>query len=164
MVCKRSEEFVPAFGRRAALAGVAGLGAAILPGPSLAQSVLTIRQPGAPSPRAFMAEAERMRALAIRAGDQGYGAIVVKGAGAVARVVGLGPSRVVTNTDPTAHAEMEAIRDACRRLKTRNLSGCILYSTFRPCRMCETGASWAGIDRMVHGAALNDGGRPRYGC
>jgi len=125
---------------------------------------LVIRQPARPSPQAFMAEAARMRDLALKAGDQGFGAVVVKGQGATARIVGLGPSRVVSNADPTAHAEMEAIRDACRRLKTRDLSDCTLFSTFRPCRMCETGAYWARVGRYVHGSGLTDGGRPKYGC
>jgi tRNA(Arg) A34 adenosine deaminase TadA len=77
------------------------------------------------------------------------------------QIVGAAPSRVVTAADPTAHAEMEAIRDAARRLQTRDLSGCVLVSTSRPCRMCEAAAGWAGIARMVHGEALTDAGSPR---
>jgi tRNA(Arg) A34 adenosine deaminase TadA len=76
-------------------------------------------------------------------------------------IVGESPSRVVTAGDPTAHAEMEAIRDAARRLRTRNLSGCVLVSTSRPCRMCEAAAYWAGISSMVSGEALTDLGPPR---
>jgi tRNA(adenine34) deaminase len=68
---------------------------------------------------------------------------------------------VVTGTDPTAHAELEAIRDAARRLRTRDLSACVLVSTSRPCRMCEAAAAWGGIARMVHGEALTDAGAPR---
>jgi tRNA(Arg) A34 adenosine deaminase TadA len=107
--------------------------------------------------RAAMRRAEALRDEARRAGDQPYGAVLLCGG----RIVGEAPSRVVTNTDPTAHAEMEAIRDAARRLGTRDLSGCILVSTSRPCRMCEAAAGWAGIARMVHGAALTDAGPPR---
>lgn len=155
-------------GRRAIVTMVFGAGAFLLPRPILAQSARQkdppIRQPSARTPQAFMAEAERMRGLAVKAGDQGYGAVVVKGSGSNARIVGAGASAVVTKSDPTAHAEMEAIRDACRRLKSRDLSDCVLYSTFRPCRMCETGAYWAGLSKMVHGAGLTDGGRPKYGC
>jgi len=92
---------------------------------------------------------------AVRAGDQAYGAVVVKDG----RVVGDGPSRVVARNDPTAHAEMEAIRDAARRLGTRDLSGCVLVSTSRPCGMCESAAAWARIDRMVYGDGT-DGGQP----
>lgn len=118
-----------------------------------------VAQPANPGPAAFLARAFALRDAAVRAGDQAYGAIVVKDG----KVVGEGPSRVVTNTDATAHAEMEAIRDASRRLGTRDLSGCILYSSSPPCAMCETAAYWAGISKKVHGRAGTDGGAPRYG-
>ena len=104
-----------------------------------------------------MRRAEALREEALRAGDQGYGAVVLRGD----VIVGAAPSRVITANDPTAHAEMEAIRDAARRLGTRELSGCVLVSTSRPCRMCEAAAGWAGILRMVHGQALTDAGAPR---
>lgn len=106
---------------------------------------------------AAMRRAQALRDQALQAGDQGYGAVVLRGN----TIVGEAPSRVVTATDPTAHAEMEAIRDAARRLRTRDLSGCVLVSTSRPCRMCETAAYWAGISSMVTGAALTDLGPPR---
>ena len=104
-----------------------------------------------------MRRAEALRDEALRAGDQPYGAVLLRGA----VLVGAAPSRVVTNTDPTAHAEMEAIRDAARQLRTRDLSGCVLVSTSRACRMCEAAAGWAGISRMVYGEALTDAGAPR---
>mgnify|MGYP003498772015 CR=1 FL=1 len=103
-----------------------------------------------------MARARALRDQAQRGGDQPYGAVVLRGNA----IVGEGPSRVAANGDPTAHAEMEAIRDAARRLGTRDLSGCVLVSTSRPCRMCEAAAGWARIERMVHGEALTDAGRP----
>ena len=106
---------------------------------------------------AAMRRAEALRDEALRAGDQAFGAAVLRGD----HIVGAAPSRVVTLGDPTAHAEMEAIRDAARQLGTRDLSGCILVSTSRPCRMCEAAAAWAGISRMVHGQALTDAGVPR---
>ena len=119
-----------------------------LPGPALA----------ADSPlREAMRRAEALRDEAARAGDQPFGAAVLRGE----LIVGAAPSRVVTATDPTAHAEMEAIRDAARRLRTRDLAGCVLVSTSRPCRMCEAAAGWAGISRMVYGEALTDAGAPR---
>jgi tRNA(Arg) A34 adenosine deaminase TadA len=104
-----------------------------------------------------MRRAEALRDEAVRAGDQPYGAVLLRGD----VIVGAAPSRVITATDPTAHAEMEAIRDAARRLGTRDLTGCVLVSTSRPCRMCEAAAGWAGISRMVYGAALSDAGPPR---
>jgi len=103
-----------------------------------------------------MQRARAQRDQAIRAGDQPYGAVVLCGE----QIVGEAPSRVVTAGDPTAHAEMEAIRDAARRRRSRDLSGCVLVSTSRPCRMCEAAAGWARIERMVHGDALIDAGAP----
>lgn len=105
---------------------------------------------------AAMRQAEALRDEAQRAGDQPFGAVVLRGL----VVVGASPSRVVTANDPTAHAEMEALRDAARRLGTRDLSDCVLVSTSRPCRMCEAAAGWARISRMVHGPALTDAGAP----
>jgi tRNA(Arg) A34 adenosine deaminase TadA len=139
--------------RRAFLTRLFGAGALALAAGAPARAAEPAHAP-------FAARAQEMRAHALAAGDQGFGAVVVKDG----RVVGDGPSRVVTATDPTAHAEVEAIRDAARRLGTTNLAGCILYSTFRPCRMCEAAAYWAGIQRLYHGAEATDGGAPRLGC
>ena len=107
--------------------------------------------------RRFMARAFEMRDEAIRRGDQPFGAVVVKDG----RIVGEGVSAVVTRPDPTAHGEIEAIRDAARRLGTGDLAGAELFTTFRPCPMCEAAAAWAGIARVWHGEALADGGLPR---
>jgi len=146
--------------RREFLTGLGVLGAAgiLAPRPAGAAEA-PISQPPNPGPTAFLARAFALRDAAVRAGDQAYGAVVVKDG----RIVGEGPSRVGTNTDATAHAEMEAIRDASRRLRTRDLSGCILYSSSPPCAMCETAAYWAGIAKKIHGREGTDGGAPRYG-
>ena len=109
-----------------------------------------------PSLQHAMQRARALRDQAVRSGDQPYGAVILRGE----QIVGEAPSRVVTAGDPTAHAEMEAIRDAARRLRSRDLSGCVLVSTSRPCRMCEAAAGWARIERMVHGDALTDAGAP----
>ncbi|HJQ58858.1 MAG TPA: nucleoside deaminase [Vineibacter sp.] len=106
-----------------------------------------------------MDRAFEMRRRAEAQGDQGFGAVVVHDG----KIVGQAPSAVMTRGDPTAHAEIEAIRDAARRRGQRNLSGCTLYSSFRPCAMCEAAAYWAGIDRMIHGTGLSDAGAPRLG-
>lgn len=97
-----------------------------------------------------------MRQLAQSWQDQPYGAVLVlHGA-----VVGEGPSRVVKNGDVTAHAEREAIRDARRRLGRQQLAGAVLYSTSRPCSLCEAAAADAGVSRMYFGASLTDAGIP----
>lgn len=106
-----------------------------------------------------MRAARDMREQAVQAGDQAYGAVIVKGD----KIVGRGPSGVVTKGDPTAHAEIEAIRDACQRLGTNDLSGCTMYGTSPPCPMCETAAYWARLDEVRFGADGDAGHAPRYG-
>ena len=98
--------------RRLLLAGAATGAAILAPRTARAEAPRAIEQPATPSPAAFMARAVAMRDAASRAGDQPYGAAIVKDG----RIVAQAPSRVVTGRDPTAHAEMEAIRDAARRL------------------------------------------------
>ena len=116
-----------------ATAGSALLGAVALRPRKAAADVNPepIRQPETPTPDAFVRRAFEMRDLASANGDQGYGALIVNGSG---EIVGEAPSRVVTNGDPTAHAEMEAIRHAAHRLGTRDLSGHTMYSSSRPAR------------------------------
>ncbi len=106
----------------------------------------------------FMARAMAARDAAVTSGDQPFGAAVVH----EGKIIAASPSRVVVDGDPTAHAEMSALRAAARALGQADLAGCVLYSTSRPCPMCETAAYWAGIERMVHGEALSDAGRPGY--
>ncbi|WP_418317101.1 deaminase [Piscinibacter sakaiensis] len=88
--------------------------------------------------------------------DQPYGAVLVAGGA----VIGEGPSRVVRDGNPDAHAERVAIADAQRRLGRTDLAGSVLYSTSRPCAACEAAAYRAGVSRMYVGAALDDAGRP----
>ena len=116
-----------------------------------------IVQPRAPGREGLMERAFEMRRRAIERGDQPYGAVIVKGD----RIVGEGVSAVVTDGDPTAHAEMRAIRDAARTLGTSDLSGCEMYGTSRACPMCEAGAYWARIARMYYGMSIADAGAPK---
>ena len=104
--------------------------------------------------------AQKMLDQAVAAGDQPFGAVVVKDG----KIIGYGPSRVATDHDATAHAEMTAIRAASKALGSGDLSGCMLYSTSPPCAMCGTAAYWAGIDQVFSGRPLRDLGPPRYGC
>lgn len=115
-----------------------------------------INQPSVSSDLAFIERAFEMRQKAIELGDQGYGAVVVRDS----EIVGQAASHVVVNHDPTAHAELEAIRDAANRLGRRDLAGCTLYSSSPPCPMCEAAAYWANIERMVSGKRATDSGRP----
>jgi len=106
--------------------------------------------------REFIAAAFRMKDEAIAKGDQPYGAVVVRDGA----IIGFGPSRVVLKKDANAHAEREAIRDAQARLGA-DLSGSVLYSTSRPCAVCERAAAQAKIARMIHGADATDAGPPQ---
>ncbi|MEJ6022561.1 nucleoside deaminase [Ramlibacter sp. PS4R-6] len=109
--------------------------------------------------RRFYEAADAMKRLAESRGDQSYGAVLVLDGA----IVGEGPSRVVTNNDISAHAEREAIRDARRRLGRQQLAGAVLYSTSRPCPLCEAAAAEAGVSRMYFGPSLIDAGPPRIG-
>lgn len=107
--------------------------------------------------REWAEAAEQMRQRALGWGDQPYGAVLVLGN----VVVGEGPSRVVRNADADAHAEREALRDAQRRLGRSRLDGAVLYSTSRPCALCEAAAARANVARMYVGPGLVDAGVPR---
>jgi tRNA(Arg) A34 adenosine deaminase TadA len=106
----------------------------------------------------FMRRAFELRRLAVERGDQPYGGVVVKDG----RIVGEAGSAVVIRRDPTAHADIEAVRDAARRLGTADLTGCEIYLTSRPCPMCETACYWARIGRIFVGEGVVDAGPPRY--
>lgn len=96
---------------------------------------------------------------ALDRGDCPVAAIVVQGG----EVVGVGSNRVATRHDATAHAETEAIRDACARLGTSRLDGCTLYSAMEPCPMCCWALKEAGIARLVLGARHAGMRRTDYG-
>jgi guanine deaminase len=99
--------------------------------------------------RAIAAGREGMRAH--RGGP--FGAVVVAPNGAV---VGEGCNRVTSANDPTAHAEITAIRAACAALGSFLLEGCTLYTSCEPCPMCLAAAYWAHVDAIVYGASRAD--------
>ena len=104
----------------------------------------------------FIRRAFELRDRASELGDQAYGAVVVVDG----KIVGESESRVILDRDPTAHAEMSALRDAAKRHGSGVLVGAILYSSSRPCSMCQAAADWVGITKMVHGRDAIDGGAP----
>ena len=124
--------------------------------PRAASSLEQVGADFKPEQRWYEAAAS-MERLARSWGDQPYGAVLV--AGGV--VIGNGPSRVVKLGDSSAHAEREAIRDAQQRLGQSSLADSVLYSTSRPCRICEAAAAEANVARMIYGAELHDAGAPR---
>ena len=142
--------------RRRLLVGSGAMAVSVNPTLARSEDNLPIAQPPVSSPSAFMDSAFEMRQIAVDRGDQAYGAVIVLDD----LIVGQSWSRVILDSDPTGHAEMSAIRDAARRLNRRDLSGATMFSSSRPCAMCEAAAYWAGIGRMVHGRSLKDAGRP----
>lgn len=101
----------------------------------------------------FMDEAVAEARRGIRAGEGGpFGAVVVKDG----RIVARGHNQVVAHGDPTAHAEVQAIRAACRELGTFDLSGCEIYATCEPCPMCFAAIHWARLDLVRFGATRAD--------
>ncbi len=93
----------------------------------------------------------------VKNGQTPFGACIVKNN----RLVSCAHNLVWRNNDITAHAEVNAIRQACRKLKTVDLSGATVYSTCEPCPMCFSACHWAGIKRIVYGARIKDA--KRYG-
>jgi tRNA(Arg) A34 adenosine deaminase TadA len=103
--------------------------------------------------RAFMRHAVRLSAERMREGAGGpFGAIVVK----EGVVVGEGWNSVTSSNDPTAHAEIMAIRRACERLTTFSLAGCDIYTSCEPCPMCLAAIYWARIDRIYFANSRED--------
>jgi guanine deaminase len=104
----------------------------------------------------FMREAIRLSITMMRRGVGGpFGAVVVKGN----RIVGRGCNQVTSSNDPTAHAEIVAIRDACRRLKTFQLDECDLYTSCEPCPMCLSAMYWARLRSVFYGNTRKDAAR-----
>jgi tRNA(Arg) A34 adenosine deaminase TadA len=75
-----------------------------------------------------------------------FGAVVVKDG----KIVGEGANHVTTNNDPTAHAEVEAIRNACKNLNTFDLTGAMIFTSCEPCPMCLSAIYWARLDRIYY--------------
>jgi len=94
--------------------------------------------------------------LATRGGP--FGAVIVKDG----RIVGEGANAVTATNDPTAHAEVNAIRAACKALNAFSLRGCQLYSSCEPCPMCLAAAYWARIDAIYFGCTAADAARAGF--
>jgi guanine deaminase len=101
----------------------------------------------------FMRRAVRLSAERMREGAGGpFGAVIVKDG----KVVAEGWNRVTSENDPTAHAEVTAIRSACDTLGTFSLAGCDIYTSCEPCPMCLAAIYWARIDRIFFANTRED--------
>ena len=81
-----------------------------------------------------------------------FGAVIVKDG----KIISKASNRVTLNNDPTAHAEINAIRSACSALKNFNLSGCVIYTSCEPCPMCLGAIYWARIDKIFYANSRTD--------
>lgn len=88
----------------------------------------------------------------VRNGGGPFGAVIVKDG----EVIATGVNRVTSNADPTAHAEVQAIRSACAKLGHFELKGCVLYTSCEPCPMCLGAIYWARLDRVVYAGTQTD--------
>jgi guanine deaminase len=104
----------------------------------------------------FMREAIRLSIQMLRRGQGGpFGAVVVRNG----KIIGRGWNQVTSANDPTAHAEVVAIRAACRRLKTFQLDDCDLYTSCEPCPMCLSAIYWARLRNVFYGNTRQDAAR-----
>jgi len=101
----------------------------------------------------YMREAIRISLEMMRANKGGpFGAVVVRDG----KIVGRGWNQVTSTNDPTAHAEVVAIRDACKTLNTFKLDDCELYTSCEPCPMCLAASYWARLKKLYYGNTRKD--------
>ncbi|SFS50836.1 nucleoside deaminase [Saccharopolyspora flava] len=102
--------------------------------------------------QSWMARAIELATANVHDGGGPFGAVIVRDG----EVVATGANRVTPDLDPTAHAEVVAIRNACRELGTFSLAGCVLVTSCEPCPMCLASAMWARVDRVLFAADRDD--------
>lgn len=100
----------------------------------------------------FMELAIQLSEENVDLGGGPFGAVIVRDG----EIVATGANRVVPNNDPTAHAEVMAIRNACQKLGTFELDGCTIYTSCEPCPMCLSALYWAGVSRICYGNTKAD--------
>jgi tRNA(Arg) A34 adenosine deaminase TadA len=100
----------------------------------------------------FMRRAIALADESVQRGGGPFGAVIVKDG----EIVAEGSNSVTLLSDPTAHAEVTAIRGACRQLGTFHLEGCTIYTSCEPCPMCLGAIYWAGIQRIYYGNTRKD--------
>ena len=100
----------------------------------------------------FMQRAIELSIESINSGGGPFGSVIVKDG----KIISEGMNRVTVNNDPTAHGEIVAIRNACKKLNTFNLSDCSLYSSCEPCPMCMSAIYWSRIGKVYYANTRDD--------
>ena len=100
----------------------------------------------------FMQQAIDLSIESVANGGGPFGAVIVRDG----EIIATGTNRVTESCDPTAHAEVSAIRAACAKLGEFKLSGCTIYSSCEPCPMCLSALYWAGVERIFYGNTKQD--------
>ena len=104
------------------------------------------------SQKDFMLQAIELAKEGMLAGNGGpFGCVIVKDG----EIIGRGSNMVLTTKDPTAHAEVVAIREACKNLNNFQLDGCEVFTSCEPCPMCSSMAVWANVSAVVFGASID---------
>lgn len=107
----------------------------------------------------FMRRAVALSLENVKNGGGPFGAVIVKDG----EIIAEGVNRVTANNDPTAHAEVTAIRAACSKLQNFQLEGCVVYTSCEPCPMCLSAIYWAGIDKIYYGNTKKDADDIHFG-
>uniref|UniRef100_UPI004056F4B2 nucleoside deaminase n=1 Tax=Alistipes sp. TaxID=1872444 RepID=UPI004056F4B2 len=102
--------------------------------------------------KAFMQQAIELANASVKQGGGPFGAVIVRDGELIAR----GSNSVTLLNDPTAHAEVQAIRAACQELKSFELKGCVVYTSCEPCPMCLSALYWAGVERIYYANTRDD--------
>ena len=101
----------------------------------------------------YMKVAKDLADINLKTNEGGpFGACIVKDG----KIIGKGYNHVIKNNDPTAHAEVMAIRDACKNINSYDLKGCVLYTTCFPCPMCLSAIIWSNITKIYYGNTKED--------
>jgi guanine deaminase len=108
-----------------------------------------------PDDATWLAHAVELATANVTHGGGPFGAVIVRGD----ELVSSGQNQVTRDLDPTAHAEVVAIRSACSVLGDFSLAGCTLYTSCEPCPLCISAALWARLDRVVYAADRDDAAR-----
>ena len=107
----------------------------------------------------FMRRAVELSIENVKNGGVPFGAVIVRDG----EIIAEGVNRVTANNDPTAHAEVTAIRAACAKLGTFQLDGCVVYTSCEPCPMCLSAIYWAGISKIYYGNTKKDADDINFG-